>query len=411
MYRRLLTRSVVVVAVAVATLAGCGADRSTSLAARASNRSSTTAGPSTDSGRGISVSALTPTRFYAFDRKGALRFTLPAGVLSADGTRLVRAHPEPGRTVVESFTTADGRVESSIAIPGQFEVAAVAADGHRAALADVSYAAANGDIAAGRTTSHLAVLDFSTNNTTTTTLAGNFVPEAFGSGRDSLAAIEFLPADHPVHYRVRIIDLTSPANVSPSLGWNTKTPFGEDMAGLRGDHVATNHGQFLYTLYRSSTGSPFVHALRLDFGGQSCIDLPSGLGFEQAGGAITASPDGQHLYVVSATGKLVIVTTHIDEGVEPKVTSVRDLNVTGTHASIAADSTKLYVALNDRLVTIDVKGLQLTSSPTGAPVESIAAGPPTGVVLGGGGKIWRSDGTGVATLPAPDPITALYPAS
>ena len=400
--------AIVVATIVAVTIAGCGARGSspseTSTGARASYL--TTASEPTTEGSlpqsnplGVAVSVLTTSNFAAFDAGGTVLFTLPAGVLSGDGRRLVRTQIDGDHTSVQAFNTADGRSIATRRIRGRLDVVAVSFDGRRAALADSTYSpTAKGELAEGRVITNLAVVNFEGSELPLTfTLPGNWSPEAFTHGRDAIAAIEFLPPEHPTSYRVRIIDLSPTPIPSPPFAWNTKTPLEETMAGVRGSHVVTEQGRYLYTLYRASDGTAFVHALNLDFGGQYCIDLPASAGLDHGTGAIAATGDGQHLYVLSSSGKLITIDTLTNEtngttSTTPTVVKLSDLGHTATtgRPSLAVNGSTLYASLDDHLITMNLDTGQRAITTTDAVPNTIAPdGTKGGILAANNQAVWR----------------------
>ena len=421
--------SILATTIIAITVAGCGvrgtpstkASMPTPTAGSAASVLAARSGtaPAASQGLGTAVSVLASSKFAAFDAGGVMRFSLPAGVLSGDDHRLVRAEIDGDHTNVDEFGTVDGRRIAAQSVAGRLDVAAVSFDGTRVALADATYTStANGELAPGRTTTRLAVLNVNGSTPLTFSLAGNWSPEAFTAGRNAIAAIEFLPPEHPTSYRVRIIDLSPTPTPSPPLAWNTKTPLEETMAGVRGSHVLTEQGRFLYTLYRASGGTAFVHALNLDYGGQYCIDLPTSAGLDHGTGAITASPDGQHLYVLSSTGKLITIDTNTANSngsgsSNPVVAKLTDLSQVATAArpSIAVAGSMLYASLDRHLIAVNLDTGHTAINTTDAVPSAIALEPSSGDLLAANDQaIWRIGNT-AATLHLPaglGQVTTLY---
>jgi hypothetical protein len=123
----------------------------------------------------------------------------------------------------------------------------------------------------------------------------------------------------------------STSSTSPAEPVGT-TAQAETIAGVRGDHVATDDGQYLYTLYRNEGGGVFVHALDLSHGAQHCIDLPVALGLDHLAATIAASGDGSRLYALSANGRLAAIATHTHDAPtdtapsDPTVVALADLH-------------------------------------------------------------------------------------
>jgi hypothetical protein len=354
----------------------------------------TTAGSSTQTALGMSVAVMGTGAYVSYDPTGAIRFTAAPGILSGDHHQLISTVVEGGNTFVDWIDTSTGQRRIRKTVPGAFSLAAVSFFGDKVALADASYESPlSGELAAGRTKSHVVVVTESDTPLITRTLDGNLVPEAFTQGRDLVAMIEYLPADHPTKYRVRHLDLSTDALIAP-FKWNTKEPLDETMAGLRGSYVVTEGGRFLYTLYRAENGTAFVHALGLDIGTQHCIDLPADVGLGEGTGSIAASVDGRQLYVLTSTGKLVTIDTNTQsyEPHDPEVVKVTDLgqkSKTGRPA-LAVNARTLYAGFDDHLVTVDLTSGKSSQSSIGQVATALAISPTASAVLAANNtSIWR----------------------
>jgi hypothetical protein len=394
-----------VVTVAVLLLApSCGhapsraATTASSLAEPAgvvSSTAPTVAGSSAPTGLGMSVAVMGKGAYVSYDPSGAIRFTAAAGMLSGDRHQLISTVVDGDQTFVDWTDPSTGQRRIRKTVPGTFSLAAVSFFGDKVALADASYQPPrSGELATGRTKSHIVVVGEGDTPLIKHTLEGNLLPEAFTQGPEFLAMIEFLPADHPTKYRVRQLDLSGGELLSP-WKWNTKEPLDETMAGLRGSHVVTEGGQFLYTLYRADNGTAFVHALALDFGAQQhCIDLPADVGLGKGAGSIAASVDGSQLYVLTSTGKLVTIdtNTHKGEPTDPAVAKVIDLGQISTtgRPALAVNARTLYAGLDDHLVTVDLTSGTSSQSSIGQVATALAISPTASTVLAANNtSIWR----------------------
>ena len=215
--------------------------------------------------------------FHAFDlERGARRFSLPQGSLSADGrTFVAAAQTRSGRTTVARLDAGTGRPRRAWSLPGRWEVGAVTADGRTFALA--------------RHTRRATILRVGSRQ------------RALGGWRD----VEALSPDgrrlYIVHwgrsnYVLEQLDLAS-GRVSPTRLADPD----EKMIGLPSTAVATRDGHWLFTLYWKGEGEEnFIHALDLRNGVAHCIDLPLDGGyFPLATSALTLSPDEKTLYMAS----------------------------------------------------------------------------------------------------------------
>ena len=354
----------------------------------------TSSGSSALTGLGISVAVMGKGAYVSYDPTGAIRFTAAAGLLSGDRHQLISAVVDGGQTFVDWTDPSTGQRRTRRAVPGTLSLAAVSFSGHKVALADASYPSPlSGELAAGRLKSHIVVVSEGDTPLITRTLDGNLVPEAFTEGRDLVAMIEYLPADHPTKYRVRLLDLSAGQLMAP-FKWNTKEPLDETMAGLRGSYVVTEGGRFLYTLYRADNGTAFVHALGLDIGTQHCIDLPADVGLGKGTGSIAASVDGRQLYVLTSTGKLVTIDTNtqLDQPTDPAVAKVTDLGQISTtgRPALAVNARVLYAGLDDHLVTVDLTSGTISQSSIGQVATALAISPTAHAVLAANDtSIWR----------------------
>jgi hypothetical protein len=351
-------------------------------------------GSSATTGLGMSVAVMGKGAYVSYDPTGAIRFTAAAGMLSGDRHQLISAAVDGDKTLVDWTNPATGQRRLRKTVPGKLALAAVSFSGDKVALADAAYETPrSGELAIGRTKSHIIVVNEGDTSVITQTLDGNLLPEAFTQGRDLVAMIEYLPADHPKKYRVRLMDLTTGELMAP-FKWTIKEPLDETMAGLRGSHVVTEGGQFLYTLYRAANGTAFVHALGLNIGSQHCIDLPADVGLGKGTGSIAASVDGKQLYVLTSTGKLVTIDTNTQlyEPADPAVVKVTDLGQISTagRPALALNARTLYAGLDDHLITVDLTAGTITHSSIGQAATALAISPTANAVLAANDtSVWR----------------------
>lgn len=230
------------------------------------------------------------------------------GIVGMDGQTVLTA--ESGELVWRDGV--GGAVSSRIGRVDDVVPLVTDLDGRYVALGPPPADAAPGTIAPGRTETTIVVLS-SSGDEHRVTLAGNVVPEAFstelGTGRAPFVfLLEYLPAEAPTHYRVRVLD-----PVSGQLSWpfnlRDKTqPVDTEMAGISRDQVVAADRGLLFTLYRGhhageGTDYAFVHVLGMA-GGVWCLAVPTELDLATVPGAVAVSPDESTLYVASANGLL-----------------------------------------------------------------------------------------------------------
>lgn len=216
------------------------------------------------------------------------RFTLPAGMLSANGRLHVVARSAGGRTTVRRFDARTGTFVGSTSVIGRWRLAGVSPTAGRILLMHFDRQA--------RATRFAFV----------------------GGGRFTLRGtydVETLSPDGRrvflVHYRSAGYDLERYDVGSRALQPNP--PRDEDgvekMTGSPWTAVATRNGRWLLTLYVKSDSSTFVHALDLHGGPPHCIDLPgrSPRGEFQST-TLVLSPDERTLHVATPQlGRIVEV--------------------------------------------------------------------------------------------------------
>jgi hypothetical protein len=212
----------------------------------------------------------------AFDlMTGDRRFSLPSGVLSANGRTFVAwARARAKRTTVARVDARTGKPQRAWSARGRWRVVGVSADGSRHVLARNSR----------RTTEFLVA-------GSRYLLRGNYEVEALSPDGRRL----FL-----VHWRNRGYELQRFDLSTRALSPTRLDDPDEKMSGTATNAVATRDGRWLLTLYAKADGSSFVHALDLRSGIAHCIDLPLKGDYGTVWAtALTLSPDEQRLYLAS----------------------------------------------------------------------------------------------------------------
>ena len=349
--------------------------------------------------------------------------TLSGGILAPDRSAVFGTAGHDGRTDVNAFDPVSGQARDIATLDGTRELRVADHDGSTVVLGPPRSDMA-ADYPAGRATTTFTILHTHDGSSRSIDVAGNVEPEAFSADDTTLFVLQYLPAEAPVGYQVRGLDLSTGAlhNVRTD-----DSDLDKPMAGRARTQVLSPDGTHLYTVYvvaGDATGSPgyaFVHVLDLTAKKAFCIDLPSPFGTAGAAAyAVALSRDGHQLYAVDPqagvlsqldTTSLEVTRTVSIPATQPPsafaavardgqlfVGAGRDLwslapdTLTGTtratlDGSAAAVLTtsfddNLYVAVNNTIEAFDVRdvagGPQTTTRVPGAP-GLIAADPVPGV--------------------------------
>jgi hypothetical protein len=208
-------------------------------------------------------------------RSGQKRFTLPAGVLSADGeTFLAAVAPKEKRTTLVRYDARSGKLVHGWSLSDRWGVVAVSADGRHSAL--VHYSRRGLLLRVG---------------TARKALPASFEVEALSPDGRKV----FL-----VHWKRNGYDLQQLDLATNKLSPTRLAEPDEKMRGQATSAVATRDGHWLLTLYSEPDGHSFVHALDLRTGLAHCIDLPIVGDLSTIGStALTLSPDERFFYLAS----------------------------------------------------------------------------------------------------------------
>ena len=248
----------------------------------------TTCGTSSAAVPGSRVLALRPNGsngpLVAYDlATGAKRFTLPAGLLSADGTRFYVTTPAGLQTRFARYDGRTGALHSVSSISGRWSLGGISPTGRWLVA-----------MRSARSSTGLALIDALHGTVRgTATLRGNNQVETVSPDGRKL----FL-----VHYRRAGYDLRQYDFAARRLQATRLAEPDEKMSGIAWGGVATRDGRWLLTLYLKPDSTAFVHALDLRKGIAHCIDLPdAGNGFAELGSfALTLSPDERTLYMANS---------------------------------------------------------------------------------------------------------------
>jgi hypothetical protein len=211
--------------------------------------------------------------------RGVSRFTLPGGVLSADGTRHFAAVALKRETFVARYDARTGAVRGRFTLDGRWWLNAVSADGRWLAFTKL--------VSGKRRHTSYRVVG-AADGKVRHTLRLDGVSEAEAISRDGrrLFLVQYVRKG----YVVRGYDLERRALVTLRAKGDPAL-----MGGAAWGAVSSADGRWLLTLYLEPDGGVAVHALDLVNGTAACIDLPSA-SFEDARQyAFAVAPDGRTL--------------------------------------------------------------------------------------------------------------------
>ena len=259
---------------------------------------------------------------------GRRRYSLPSGVLSADGTTFASALGRQGRakTTIVRYDVRTGRVRSRWTVGGSMTAAAVSPHGRHVALVRSLRKRTFVAVAGRRGRSVIA-------------LPGFYEVEALSPGGDRVYLVHW---DAPGGYVLENVDLRT-RRLTPT---RLDEP-DEKMSGIAQTAVASRDGRWLFTLYLKTGLHTFVHALDLRTGLAHCIDLPlAGVQSLVGGSTLALSPDGLHLYVASPfLGRLISVdlrTLRVTHDVRFRRPAFRELDVSqGASAAVTPNGRML----------------------------------------------------------------------
>ncbi|HEX2032096.1 MAG TPA: hypothetical protein VHL78_11990 [Actinomycetota bacterium] len=284
----------------------------------------------------------------------AAAVNLPGAVPATDWSAVVRAVRVAGGTEVVAHDSTSGDALWSRTLEGRLEVKVASPDGRFVALGTPG----PGGYSAGRSSTDLVVLGDPGSPPRTIRLRGNFQPEAFSTDGASLFVVEYLPARNPDSYRVRRLDLATGRVVGV---FTPDAELQQAMGGTARVQAASPDGRRLYTLYSldgpdGSTRS-FIHVLSLDELWAHCIDLPAPFAgaFEEEV-ALSVSPDGRRLHAVDTSSATLAEVDTRALSVTRTVGVDLDAAAGPPHAAGPARG-RLYLASGPRLLAVDAATL------------------------------------------------------
>jgi hypothetical protein len=234
-----------------------------------------------------SAGSLGPLAAYDL-ANGARRFSLPAGLLSYDGTRYFSGRLSGGHTVLTRLSTTTGRGLGMRTIAGQWLLAGISANGRWLVL---------GARKNNGTRTRLAVYSVDAARVVRTIpLAGWWEVDTISD--DGLRL--FLIQHSGGAYSVRLYGVAA-----GKLRQGALRVKGEDetMTGTAWSAVGSPDGGYLLTLYLDTEHSKsFVHALDLRGASARCLDLPGGASQEFVALSqyvLALAPDGSKLFAAN----------------------------------------------------------------------------------------------------------------
>jgi hypothetical protein len=208
------------------------------------------------------------------------RFSLPSGVLSADGTTFVSGQSKGrgGGTKVVRYDARTGRLRSRWVVGRVMGVVAVSGDGRRVALVEAR-------------TNRVVIAVAGRRGRSVISLPANYQVEALSPDGRRVYLVRL----RNTGYTLENVDVATQTLRPTKLAEPD-----ERMEGSALTAVGTRDGRWLHTLYVKADGESFVHALDLAAGVGHCIDLPlRGDSFTLGVTAVTLSPDERRLYLAS----------------------------------------------------------------------------------------------------------------
>jgi hypothetical protein len=266
---------------------------------------------------------------------GRVRFTLPAGIASADGRRYVIATRGRRHTTLGLFDLRTQRSWGVRSIAGGWNLGAVSGNGRWIALVRPRPGATEIQLlGSGRAQAHRF------------TLQGWFDVDAVANDGARVFLIQYVKAG----YLIRFYDLRR-----AQLATRVLTEGGKAMAGTAWGAVSSPDGRRVMTLYLRGDRLAEVHSLDLARGTAVCIDLPRGRLSALRSYTLALGPDGHTLYAANpALGVVATVDLRLLRVV--RVTRFRPRTVTdptSRAAAVSHDGRTVYFAAGRSLYAFD----------------------------------------------------------
>jgi hypothetical protein len=291
---------------------------------------------------------------------GRERFSLPAGILSANGSRFLAARRTHARTTYRLYDARNGRPLQTWARPGRAEIAGLSANGRVAALLHWSRRATRIELVSA---AHGVSID-------SVTLRGSFDVDAVSNDGRRLFLVEWLRSGG---YLIRGYDVAQRRLLARPL-----TEDGETMDGTAWDSVASRDGHRVLTLYLRANGDVEVHTLELVRQKAVCIDLPRGAVPAEWQYGLALTRNGRTLF---ATNPALGIVARIDLRTRRVVRLVRftrdrdAINYASSVAAVSRDGAALAFSAGDELYVYDVAHARVRGPyPAGDRITGLAFG-------------------------------------
>lgn len=277
---------------------------------------------------------------------GRLQFTLPPGMLSADGKHYFAAMKIGADTKVNDFDLTTGGDRLCAKIEGRWALSGVSSQGRWIALTEMNES---------KTDTNVKIVDTTNGDVVHSLhLDGNFEVETVAANGDALFLIQHLSADR---YLVQSYQFPKRALVT----LRAKTATDEVMTGYAWQGLASSDGRWLLTLYLNmQRNSAFIHTLDLANQYPVCIDVPSGDGDVNKLKAYTLAlaPDNQTLYAINpALG--VVAVIDLNERRVIRKTDFAAAESRNSHSVVSQDGSRVYWSSGEQVLAFDARGSQV----------------------------------------------------
>lgn len=291
---------------------------------------------------------------------GRATLTAPDGILAPDRSTVFGTSSDGAATRVQTFEPLSGDAKTVTTLEGAQRLRVANHDGSAVVLGPPRSQAAT-DYPTGRSVTTLTIVPTDGSSNRSVEVDGNVEPEAFSSDDSNLFVLQYLPADAPVGYQVRRLDLATGElhNIRTD-----DSDLDKPMAGRARTQVLSPDGTRLYTLYvvggdgAGNPGYAFVHVLDLVHKQAFCVDLPSPFGTGGATSyAVAITRDGSRLYTIDAQDGAVVTLDTQAMTISPTV-AIPPMPTAATFAAVDGDG-RVVVGAGPELVSLNAQTLSV----------------------------------------------------